>query len=214
MALKIFQIQAGTPITAQATTTLVAAGSTNDPTARRRLVHPDDQNFPPLVYPKNPDRDFNFDEGNGELLVRPITELVRTIGSTKLVRYEELTEDVIITELWLADGGLSMATWFARKLYEYWINEPNNSAPVPEFITWEPRDAPGGKVFNVQLVRLLVGGEAAFDWTDVRAWGGPNDPFGLGGNILTPADLEDVTPTGFLDRDVALIMRIVADITP
>lgn len=215
MAVKIFSIKAGSPITAVATTTLIAAGSTGDPTARRRLTHPTGGTFPPLIYGGgNPDRTFNFDEGNGELLRAPISQIVRTLDSTKLVRFEELTRDVIITELWLADGGLSMPSWFYRKLYEYLLNEPNNSAPVPEWITWEPRDAPGGKIFNVQLVRLLVGGEGAIDFTDVRAWGGPNDPFGNTGTILTPADLEDVTPTGYVDRDVALIFRIVEDITP
>lgn len=214
MAVKVFQIQQGVPITAQDTTVLLPAGSTGDPTARRRLVHPSSGVFPPLVYAYNPDRTFNFDEGNGTLLLNPITSLPRTLDSTRLIRFEELTRDAVITELWQADGGLSMPSWFLRKLREYWINEPNNSAPIPEFINWEPRDAPGGLVFRVQIVRVLIGGEGANDFTDVRAWGGPNDPFGTVGNILTPADLEDVTPTGFADRDVAMVLRIVEDITP
>lgn len=140
-------IQQGDPVVVEDPITFIGMGSEGDPNACRRLVFPDTITplIAPLVYEitadgicMNPDRTLNFDK---EPLFHPITSSVRTLGSTRDVRFEEDTDDVVVTEIWLGnDTLLPMPTSLFRLFYEYLINAPPFTTGQTDFIIWEPRD--------------------------------------------------------------------------
>lgn len=217
MSETLIIIQQGTPVVVTDTATFLGTGTAGDPAACRRLVFPDgvvDGNadpvaLAPIVYAVtttgrclNPNRTFNLDN---VVLPHPTTAAVKTLGSTKVVRFEERDEDVIVTEVWTAGGGASMPTSLFRLFYEYLLNE--RFIPTGLYITWEPRDR-SEKTYLVELLSLSAGGgdgEQRFDLADIR-----------GGDSTTgsiDAVLERVGPaaTGLVDVDVSLRMRIVSE---
>ncbi len=203
---RLYQVQQGQPITATPTVQLLPSGDAGTRGALCRLVHPDDDTFPPVVYFRNPDRRFNF---STDVLRHPILKLIRTASSSKLLRFEEVTEDVLVTELWGAGGGLSLPLFMLHQLYEYLINPPDFSALAQEYVVWEPRDETDD-AYHVQVVGLQVGGGGAGKY-NMRRWyagGGPNDPNNPG-TILTPSDTMDVSPSALIDQPAALTLRIV-----
>lgn len=202
---RLYQILQGTPITATPTVQLLPSGVQGTRGALRRLVHPEDSTWPAIVYYRNPDRTLNF---STDYLRHPINSLVRTASSTKLVRFEEVAEDVIVTELWEAGGGLSLPLFVIHQLYEYLNNPPAFSATAQQYIVWEPRDETDD-TYRVQVIGLQVGGGGG-RYNMRRRWsnGGPNDPT-TPGTILTPTDTMDVSPNPLMDQPVALTMRII-----
>lgn len=205
---RIYSIALGSPTIVPDTTTILGSGSQGTPGAKRRLVHPDAVNFPPISYFSNPDRTFNLDN---QVLPAPTITVVQTLSGTRVVRFDGLEEDVIITEIWTAQQNsvLSMPTFFFRQLYEYWINPPDFD-PDPnlqEYIQWEPRDRTD-KVYDVEITRLTVGGGAQnnqlFDVSDSLRT--------TSGSIAGPLDDLDASPTGVVDRTVLLQMRIVQEV--
>lgn len=208
MSVRIFQVLQGAPATASSTIQLLPSGLTGIRGSLRRLVHPDTANFPPVVYYLNPTRTYNFDSN---VLRHPIAALVRTLSSSKLVRFEEVTEDVVITEVWEPGGGLSMPVFLFRQLYEYALNPPAFAAVGQTFITWEPRDETES-TWNVEVIGIQVGGGSPgrFNVKKFQADGGPNDPRTPTATILTPTDTMDVSPTALIDQPVVLTMRIVS----
>ncbi len=208
-------INAGPPVVAEEEVTFLGIGSAGDPGACRRLVFPANVTplLPPIVYSvgglcRNPDRTFNLDN---DVLPHPITSAVRTIGSTRVIRFEERTEDVIVTEVWEGSNTLfPMTTALWRQFYEYLVNADLIPGGGPDFITWEPRDRTA-RIYNVEILSLSVGGgdgEARFDVVDFRDAGGLND----GGTIANALDNLNLLPTGMLDRTVELRMRIVSEV--
>lgn len=207
MTFRNYQIQQGIAVTAQSSVQLLSAGQTGTRGARRRLVHPTSGTFAPIVYYLNPTRTINFDN---DVLRSPITSTIRTLGSTRVVQFAELAEDVIVQELWESRPGLSMPVFMFRFLYEYLVNPPAFDAVSPVYIQWEPRDRTE-KVYNVQVLGLEVGSRGY----SIRHWqsdGGPNDPGAPGATGLTPTDTMDVSPTAILDQPVTLTMRIVGEV--
>lgn len=206
MPFRIFQVQQGTPIAATSTIQLLPSGLTGTRGALRRLVHPDGATFPPALYWRNPDRIFNFD---ADVLRAPIVEVVRTLSASRTIRFEEIEEDVLITEVWTADSGISMPLFMLRWLYELVLNPPAFDALNQEYVRWEPRDRTDD-AWHVQLLRLQVGGgnPGTFDVAHRTAGGGPNDP-SAPGDVLAPTDVLEVSPTAFLDRPVSLTMRVI-----
>ena len=209
---RIYRIFAGTPVTGLLGITLLGIGSSGTPGARHRLVYPDATSFPPITYYTNPDRVLNMDN---DVLRHPLTLLTRTIGSTRLTRFERLTEDVVVTELWFAtQNQAAMPASQFRMLYEYLLNPPPFSATAPTYIQYEPRSR-NDRVFNVQLVSLGVGtidvgdGTDAFDVVELI---GPGGVF-AGGGVMNALDSIEEQQTGLIDRGVALRLRIVSEIT-
>jgi len=203
---RTYQINQGIPVSSTGQVTLLPAGLTGTRGARRRLVHPDTTSFSPVLYDRNPQRTVNFDN---DVLLKPAVTVVKTATSTRVVRFDELEEDVIVTEIWEAAGGLSVPGYFFRQLYEMAVNQPAFVPSAPVYIQWEPRDRTDD-VYNVEIVGFGLGGQAY----DFRPWvseGGPNDPNNPG-TILTPTDVLDVTPAEILDRPITLSMRIVAKV--
>ncbi len=205
-------IQQGAAAVAEDEVQFLGIGSAGDVGACRRLVFPANVSplLPPIVYSiaglcANPDRTLNLDNA---VLPHPLTEAVRTIGSTRVVRFEEQTEDVIVTEIWEgSDSRAAMTTALFRQFYEYLIN----AALIPStgalgFIEWEPRNR-NDKTYTVELLSLSVGGgagEARFDVKDLREPGGDQ--------IQTGLDTINPVPTGLVDREVRLRMRVLAEV--
>lgn len=208
MSFRIYQIQQGVAVEAVAEVQLLPSGSTGVAGALRRLVHPDGGLLPPLVYYRNPDRTFNFDN---DVLRHPITSVTRTLSSSRTVRFEEVTEDVIVTERWEAGGGLSMPGFMFRQLYNYLVNPPAFSAVAQTYIIWEPRDETDD-TYEVEVIGLQVGsGPGRFSIKKHVARGGASDPQ-TPGTLATPTDTMDVAPTYLLDQPVDLTMRIISRI--
>lgn len=204
-------IQQGAAAVAEDEVEFLGIGSEGDVGACRRLVFPANVSplLPPIVYSiaglcHNPNRTFNLDNA---VLPHPLTQAVRTIGSTRVVRFEEQTEDVIVTEVWTGSDSLAaMTTALFRQFYEYLINARLiPSTGVLGFIEWEPRDR-NDRTYTVELLSLSVGGEgeARFDVKDLREAGGDE--------IQTTLDTVNPVPTGLVDREVRLRMRILAEV--
>jgi hypothetical protein len=207
VAFRIYQLQQGVAVEAVSTVQLLDTGLTGARGALRRLTHPTAGTFAPLTYYLNPTRTVNYDN---DVLRSPITSVIRTLSASRVIQFAELTEDVIVQEIWEAGGGLSMPVFMFRLLYEYLVNPPAFSASVPVYVQWEPRDR-SDQVFNVQLLSLEVGGRGY----SIRHWqsdGGPNDPRTPTATGLTPTDTMDVAPTALLDQPVTLTMRIVDEV--
>ena len=202
-----FPIYAGVPISATSSVTLVETGMTGDRTAKTRLVHPDAVTFPPLVYYRNPDRRWNFDQAP---LLAPIVNVQRTIGSTRVTRFEQGVEDVLVTEVWESgQGRASMTASQFRLLYELLINPPAFDPNAPEYIQWEPRNETDS-VFNVELLALQLGGSGENPY-DVRVWRATGGQY-HGGTVREPIDSLDLVESGLVDREVRLSMRIVSEV--
>lgn len=211
MGTTLVVIQQGAAAVAEEEVQFFGIGSAGDPTACRRLVFP--ANVTPLLAPivyaidglcANPDRSFNLDNA---VMPHPLTQAVRTIGTTKLLRFEEEDEDVIVTEVWEgSDTEAAMTTALFRQFYEYLINAQLVSSQGPDFITWEPRDRTT-RIYNVDMLSLSAGGgegEMRFDVKDLREPGG-----GTIHNALTSIN---PAPTGLIDREVRLRMRIISEV--
>lgn len=201
-------IQQGEATVTTAAVTFLGIGSAGTVGACRRLVFPSAVSpfLAPIVYSAagkclNPSRTLNLDNA---VLPAPTGEVVKTLGSTRVVRFDEATEDVIVTEIWAGQAGASMPTALFRQLYEYWINAPEFALAQTEFIQWEPRDRTA-VVYDVEIVRLTVGGRGGLDVADLRDPGGQ---FG-GGDFDNGTDPLNVLATGLIDREVRLVMRVV-----
>jgi hypothetical protein len=204
-------INAGPPVVAEEEVFFLGIASAGDPTACRRLVFPASVTplLPPIVYSvagtcQNPDRTINLDNA---VLPHPIIGAVRTIGSTRVIRFEEQEEDVIVAEIWNgSDRDLAMTTALFRQFYEYLINAKLIPAVGPDFIQWEPRDRTD-RIYEVEILSLEVGGggeEERFDVVDLK------DPGGA--EIQTATQPLNLTTTGLVDREVVLRMRIIAEV--
>lgn len=211
MGTTIIVIQQGAAVVAEEEVTFLGIGSAGDPEACRRLVFP--ANVSPLLAPivyaigascANPDRTINLDNA---VLPHPITEAVKTLGTTKVTRFENEIPDVIVTEIWEADEtNQRLTTALFRMFYEYLINAKLVDSTGPDFITWEPRDKTD-KIYNVELLSLDVGGggpEERFDVVDLRGRGGDE--------IQTETDPLNLSPTGVVDREMRLRMRVISEV--
>lgn len=203
-------IQAGVPTVLEDDIVFLGVGSAGTRRACRRLVFP--AAVSPLLAPityatagrcMNPTRTINLDN---EALLNPSAQAIKTLGSTRVVRFDEALEDVVVQEVWSPTGGASMPTFLFRLLYEYWLNAPAYTIAGTDFIQWEPRDRTT-KVYNVELVGLVVGGRDGYDVADLKADGGRWD----GGDYDTGLDKLNATLTGLVDTEVRLTMRIVSE---
>jgi hypothetical protein len=191
MTSRLYQIQQGQAVAAASTVQLLASGVQGDRSALCRLVHPDTDTFPAVVYYKNPDRRFNF---STDVLKHPIVSVVRTASSSKLVRFESLDEDTIITEVWNGGQVLSLPLFSVHQLEEMVLNPPAFSATAQEYIIWEPRNETTD-TYYVEVIGLQVGGGNPGKF-NMRRWfaaGGPNDP-------VSPGPADTPTDTIWLER--------------
>lgn len=206
-------IQQGDPIVVEEQVEFIGIGSAGDPAACRRLVFPavTTPQIAPIVYSMfgicgNPTRTLNLDN---DVLRHPYAAATLTLGSTRVTRFEQNEGDVIVTEIW--EGGQSRAsvtTALFRQFYDYLTNSA--LLGPTDFITWEPRDR-NDFVYQVELLSLSVGagdGESRFDVQDFRDPGGLDD----GGSIANGLDGANVLPTGYVDREMELRMRIVGKV--
>lgn len=215
MGETLILIQQGDPEVVAQAVTFLGTASAGDPTACRRLVFPSSVTplLAPIVYSVgvagdclNPTTTFNLDN---EVLPHPITSTVRTLGTTRSVRFEENLDDVIVTEVWEPEAGASMPTSFFRLLYEYLINASLVDPVTGPFIQWEPRDRTD-KIYDVEILSLSVGGgsgEERFNVRDIRESVGATLTLDGALSTLSP------TPTGLIDEPVTLRMKIIAEAT-
>lgn len=210
-AYRSYSIFAGSPDTLESTLTILGTGSAGDPYAKRRLVHPDSLNFPPLTYWGNPDRTTNLDN---QVIGNPIAQTVLTAGTTKLLRWETSEDDLTVVETWEAGGRKhAMPAFFFRQLWEMVANPPVYDPVSPVFIEWEPRDR-SVKTYQVIPYRITVGGGGPGQDLDISDWrdrGGKDDSL-YPGDILNSLDQEDATPTGSVDQTVKLFLKVVAEV--
>lgn len=209
---RLYQIFAGAPVTVDEEVTILGLGPTGDATLRRRLVHPDSENFEPILYWSNPDRTFNLDN---EVLRAPITAVLRALEGSAVTRFDELVADVIITEVWVGtEQKFSMPAFVFRQLYEYLINPPAWAPAAPVYIQYSPQDK-NPKTYNVELLRLAVGSAGdpsqLFDVTEFF-------PVGQGAGQAQADPLESLDEafanegSGLLDRTVILQMKVVSEV--
>ena len=197
---RAFEIGLGTAAPEEDTRYLLGTLQTGTPGAKRRLVHPDSDNWPPISYQQNPDWDANIDN---ELVPVPVGgKTVLTAESTKVIRWARTDEDVIVRERWT--GGAkeaSMETWFFRLLIEYWLNPPAINPSAQTYIQWEPRDR-NAYVYNVEIVSIQTGsGKGELSFTDLVPYQGD-----IGGGMQD----SDVPGSGILLEPVELVMKIVS----
>jgi len=130
------------------------------------------------------------------------------LSSRVVNRFEQTLVDMLVVETWLGGGTkTSVPASFARKLLNYWLNEP----AVDTYITWEPRDISDRK-YSVELVSVLPGSDArSIQLVEILERGGKYD----GGEVLNALDEIDgpTLRTGMLAVQLALTMKIVADVT-
>jgi hypothetical protein len=208
----ILVIQQGESEPSDESLVFLDTGMPGTPGAPRRLVYPDfEPLLPPVVYAVtadalalNPDRTLGFDL---EPLPHPLTAVRQTLASTRIIRFERALEDVVVTEVWLGEGGISMPAAFLRLLYEYLRNPPPSDQPI----VWEPRDRTERRWY-VELLSLSVGGgaddEGRFDLVDLREPGG----LANGGSSANGTETLWATPSGLIDREVRMRMRILAEV--
>jgi hypothetical protein len=210
MSSRLYQIQQGLAVTAASTVQLLPSGTEGDRNALSRLVHPDSDTWPPVVYYRNPDVRYNF---STDVLRHPIASVVRTASSSKLIRFEEVEEDKVITEVWSGGRSASLPLFTIHQLYEMVVNPPELNALAQEYIVWEPRNETTD-TYNVEVIGLQVGGGSPGKFGMKRwfATGGPNDPSDPGPRD-TPLDNLDVTPTALITENVILTMRMVSKVT-
>lgn len=207
---RLYQIFQGTPVTATATPTILGMGPTGDPLLRRRLVHPDSANFDPIVYFSNPDRTFNIDN---EVLLAPTSAVLRALEGSLVTRFESVTADAIITEIWTAEGSkLSAPAFVMRQLYAYIHNTPAFNPAAQEYIRWYPQDK-NTKGYDVELLRLAVGtGSNPAQLFDVTEF----IPAGAGSAQGDPLASLDATFAneggGLLDRTMVFQFKIVGEV--
>lgn len=213
MGETLILIQQGDPVVVEESVTFIGIGSAGDRDACRRLVFPavTTPELPPLVYSMfglcgNPTRTLNLDN---DVLRHPYVSRTLTLGGTRVTRFEQGEGDVIVTEIW--EGGqarASLTTALFRQFYDYLAN--SSLLGPTDFITWEPRDR-NANVYQVELLSLTVGSgdaDSHFDVQDFRDPGGLDD----GGSIANALDDANVLPTGYVDREMELRMRIVGKV--
>lgn len=207
---RLYQIFQGTPVSASVTPTVLGMGPTGDPLLRRRLVHPDSANFDPIVYFSNPDRTFGMDN---EVLLAPISEVLRALEGSLVTRFDAFTADAVITEVWIAEGTkLSAPAFLFRQLYAYLWNPPDFDPGSQEYIRWYPQDK-NTKGYDIELVRLAVGsGGDPTQLYDVTEF----IPAGVGSAQGDPLASLDATFAneggGLLDRTMVQQFKIVAEV--
>jgi hypothetical protein len=202
-------IQEGVETVLEETVIFLGTGTAGTKGACRRLVFP--TGVTPLLAPINytisglcwnPDTTLNLDN---EVLAVPRTEVVKTLGTTRLVTFRDGVDDVIVTEIW-SGGRATMTTSFLRLLLEYWLNQPAFQLSGQQYITWEPRDRTA-HTYSIEIVSISVGGRGTLNIRDIRDQGG--EILANAEALLNPAGVS----AGFVDEEVRLEMRIVAELT-
>ena len=210
MGSSVIIIQEGVETALEETVTFLGTGTAGEKGACRRLVFP--TTVTPLLAPINyvvaglcwdPDTTLNLDN---VVLAVPRTEVVKTLGTTRLVTFRDGTDDVIVTEIWSANGGATMPTSLLRLFLEYWLNQPSFQLSGQQYITWEPRDRTT-HTYSVEIVSISVGGRNTLNIRDIRDQGG--EVFDNAEGLLNPLGVS----AGFVDEEVRLEMRIVAELT-
>lgn len=111
----------------------------------RELRHP---YLPRLVYPRLPDKTFNF---GYDVLLKLRSVATKTLGSTGIAKFKDELQDVVIKEVWLADQ-LSTLTSFFHGVKAF----VNSTLPPERYIGWVPRDLTA-KCYFVELLDVQVG---------------------------------------------------------
>lgn len=194
----------GAPTVSESSLTILSIGQDGDPTAQQILTHPDSDNFPPIVFYRNPDFITNLDN---VVLRGPDARLQKTSSSSKLLRQEQVLEDIVCELTWGAQQGTraSMPTFLFRQLYEYLINPPTFSATAQTYIEWQPRDK-SLLTYNVELYQIRVGGGSGANVFNVHDYRLPTT------TIANPLDTMDVSPTGLVDQAVTVSLRTVSEV--
>lgn len=142
---------------------LNAEGYLEDPL--RVLTHPSfeqEEGLGIFEYFHNPDITRNFAHALGPIK-KVDGAIQRTLSSSVLVQVPQLDEDVVITEIWAAEGGLSTRSDMYFTLMGFW----NTLPAVGEHLTWEPRDV-SEESFGVQIVNVSLGNATDHEFREVR----------------------------------------------
>ena len=119
----------------------------------RVMTHPD---FPQIAgqgiyeYPHNPDETSNF-------IYAPRTKMdsavQRTIDSNVMIATPQKDEDVVISEIWVADGGASTLAEMARVFDDFWKKQLATGSTIG----WEPLDITSDR-YNIEIIAVRIGG--------------------------------------------------------
>jgi hypothetical protein len=114
-----------------------------------RLVHP---TFGTLDYTLPPHEWTNLDS---DVMVPPTWAATKTLTSTANTLWAGALRDVVVTESWLPEGGLSMPMPMLRLLLAFYLNPPDLAAG--SYIEWYPTYS-CGLGFKVILEGLDIDG--------------------------------------------------------
>jgi hypothetical protein len=130
---------------------LILLPENNGVDAFRELHYPNND-FPTLIYSKNPDKWTNFDRS--PLTARPVVKYAKTLEAGQLTRWTPYIKDSLVKETWEGGGSkLSMQAYFFRRLWEYYANPP-----AENYIEWYPKDRTTAGYY-IEIDSLSVGGE-------------------------------------------------------
>jgi len=206
---RLYEIFLGTPISVSVTPTILGLGPTGDATLRRLLTHPDSANHDPIVYWSNPDRTFNMDN---EVLLDPLASVMRALDGSLVTRFDSVTADAVITEVWLAEGKkMSAPAFMFRQFYEYLKNPPAFSATAQKYIVWTPQDK-NMKSYNVELVRLAVGSGGPGQLYDVTEFIPPGAGSAQGDPLASLDETFASEGGGLLDKTMTLQFKLVSEV--
>ncbi len=187
--------------------TLLGTATAGDPNAKRTLTHPDSANFPPIVYPLSPNDSTNIDN---VVLLAGSANTVLTLGNRQVVRQLGKLEDQIITEVWKPVGNGVLPSFFARLLYEYYVNPPAFDPVAQTYIQWAPADR-STRVYNVELYAMGIGSTGASAEGQFR-W---NDEFNYTpgyGDSVSMMEAFDAAGGGFFRATMAIKLKIVSEV--
>lgn len=116
-----------------------------------RLIHP---TLGTLDYVLPPHEWTNLD---GDVIVTPTWASTKTLTSTANTLWPGALRDVLVSETWLPEAGLSMPMPMLRTLLAFYVNPPDPA--LGDFIEWHPTYSTALK-FKVILESIEVSGSS------------------------------------------------------
>jgi hypothetical protein len=166
--------------------------------ASRILIHPglaQVEGEGLYTYPQNPHITRGFILAPA---IRVDASIQRTLGTNVLVQKNQLSEDTIVSEVWIGGGReVSTFTEMARHFHTIWTTPP----PEGETLGWQPMDINVIR-YNVKIVDVIIGSPRT-EYIEVREFINQRDPSYLTNSLEVQYKPEApvIPPTGQLTME-------------